>query len=90
MLEKVLEKLANYLQLLGLNVDNSNSSPSVLLTDLVGTHYVLFLEIVQQDPYEVKLCIETSTSLHMIIRRCQQIGERPCITRRFGSGPTYQ
>jgi hypothetical protein len=33
-----------FLQLVGLNADNSRSSPSVILTSLVKKHYVLFFE----------------------------------------------
>jgi hypothetical protein len=77
-----------YLQLLGLNVDNSHASPHVLLTDLVDTHYILFLEMINDNPLSFRLCIETSSSLELIIRRCSVLARRACVTRRFGSGPT--
>lgn len=59
-----------YLQLVGLNADNNNSSPPVLLSDLNDIHFVLYLELKDSSNSHYFLRIEKSTCLISSIRRC--------------------
>ena len=77
-----------YLQLVGLSVNNMNTSPPVILTDLNEEHYVLCLELGDPLALKFKLCIHQFPSLVMCIQRCRALASRPCITARFGSPPT--
>ena len=85
---RVVEALKEaYLQLVGLNVDNMNTSPAVILTDLDSKHYVLWLDIVDYTTLKFKLCIHSFSDLRFCIESCRALSERPCITSRFGSPP---
>ena len=77
-----------YLQLVGLSVDNNNTSPPVILTNLNEKHYVLCLKLEDSLALRFKLCIHQFPSLVMCIQRCRDLASRPCITARFGSPPT--
>ena len=74
-----------YLQLVGLNVSNDNTSPPVILTDLQEEHYVLRLELLDPAALKFRLCILKSPSLVMCIQRCRALASRTCFTTTFGS-----
>lgn len=74
-----------YLQLVGLNVSNINTSPPVILTDLQEEHYVLCLELNDSATLKFKLCIHKFPSLVMCIQRRRALASRACFTTSFGS-----
>jgi hypothetical protein len=77
-----------YLQLVGLSVDNNNTSPPVILTDLDKNHFVLCFEPEDLVLLKFKLCIVQFPTLVMCIQRCRALANKPCFTARFGSPPT--
>ena len=76
------------LQLIGLNVDNSSISASVLLTDLTSTHFVLYLEAVDINRQAFKLVVKQYSAFNDAIALVDVLKDRPCITGHFGSPPT--
>lgn len=78
----------SYLQLVGLSIDNNNTSPPVILTDLNEKHYVLCLEVEDSLSLKFRLSIKQFPSLLLCIQRCRALANLPCITTRFGSAPT--
>jgi hypothetical protein len=76
-----------FLQLVGLNVKNTETSPAVVLTDLNSKHYVLYLELIG-DPersLQYALKIHSSTELRDVLMFANEKGRRRCITGRLGT-----
>jgi len=75
-------------QLLGFNIDNEAISASVLLTNLVDTHFVLYLEAINVLKQKFKLVIKQYSAFNDAIALVDLLKDRKCITRHFGSPPT--
>ena len=76
------------LQLIGLNVANVYTSPSVILTDLNNSHYVLFISI-NPDP-EIRLAFALNVFKFELLGEClsylqEFLIHRSCVTHEFGS-----
>ena len=75
------------LQLIGLNVANTNTSPSVLVTNLNGRHYVLYISK-NPDPgrlqYTLNL-LQFSTFGRSVDYIRDKLMLRQCVTHDFGS-----
>jgi hypothetical protein len=75
------------IQLIGLNVANTNTSPSVLVTNLNGQHYVLYIS---KNPNPEKLqytlnLLQCSTFCRSVDYIRDTLMRRQCITHDFGS-----
>jgi hypothetical protein len=77
-------------QLVGLNVENLDTSPSVLLTNLAKKHYVLSLSIGDDSAHSLtfKLHIERCDSFEYAVQRCKDLGTRESFSMHFGRKPT--
>ena len=77
-------------QLVGLNVENLDTSPSVLLTNLAKKHYVLSLSIGDDSAQSLtfKLHIERCDSFEYAVQRCKDLGTRESFSMHFGRKPT--
>jgi len=73
------------IQLIGLNVGNAQCSPAVVLTNLSGKHYILYIDYTPPLCYVLR--IVKMTTFADACRRASEIGKR-CITRDFGRAPT--
>ncbi len=73
-------------QLLGLCGDNSNTSPSVVLTDLVKKFYVIYLTK-SEAPLKFKILIDACEDLSSAIELAQMVAQE-CISIDFGRPPT--
>ena len=78
----------SYLQLVGLSVANRRTSPSVLLTDLKLSHYVLYFELPDPIALNYILRIDKCPNLALSIHLCRELSGRECITTNFGTPPT--
>ena len=74
------------LQVIGLNAGNDRCSPAVILTNLVGRHYVLFIERCSELNYTLE--VESYTTLSHACQRASFVGLRRCVTADFGRAPT--
>jgi hypothetical protein len=73
-------------QLLGLNVGNMYSSPPVVLSNLMGLHYVLYIDCV--DVVKFRYVVKQFRSFTDACFFAATIGKRPCVTRYFASPPS--
>ena len=73
------------LQLLGLNVGNSYTSPSVIVTNLNRKHFLLFI---CQDKDQFFLKILRFINFGQAVSFAQNLVSRGGITKKFGSAPT--
>eukprot|EP01038_Epipyxis_sp_PR26KG_P017685 gene17685-24628_t len=71
------------IQLVGLNCANIQRSPPVLLTNLVGRHFVLYLEQENKDS-DIMLKVVKFKSISHALSRCVQIYSRNAITCDWG------
>lgn len=75
------------LQLIGLNVGNTRTSPSVLVTNLNGRHYVLFISL-SPDPGRLQYTLNVQ-QFSTFSRSVEYIRDnlvcRQCVTHDFGS-----
>jgi hypothetical protein len=80
------------LQLIGLNVQNHLTSPSVLVTNLNKKHFVLFIsrECHEDDSSRLlfSLKIHSFSSFPQALFHANQYADRDCCTHLFGSPPT--
>jgi hypothetical protein len=77
------------LQLIGLNAGNPYKSPPVIVTNLSGKHYVLFISKQNgEDKVKFDLNVQRFNSLSQALFRAQHLTTRGCITQLFGSAPT--
>ena len=79
------------LQLIGLCVDNPNSAPPVILTNMVKKHIVLYLDLEREDPLSFQIkkrnCSSILCAAHFALSLANK-KERRGIARDFGRGPT--
>ena len=78
------------LQLIGMNVNNDYASPSVILTNLNGKHFVLYLSMGPDDPHTIlkfNLNIRKFSSFHQALFFADQV-PRNYYSRDFGSPAT--
>jgi hypothetical protein len=77
------------LQLIGLNAGNPYKSPPVIVTNLSGKHYVLFIsKRNDEDKVKFDLNVQRFTSWSQALFRAQHLTTRGCLTQLFGSAPT--
>jgi hypothetical protein len=78
------------LQLIGLNIANTAHTPPVVLTNLVGTHRVYFLEYqgTADDPAGYVVKRTTCHCLCCAIHLASDIASRRCISADFARAPT--
>jgi hypothetical protein len=79
-----------FLQLIGLNAGNAIQSPVVILTDLVKTHYVLFLDASMPPLVKYSLKILKFSQINFALSEASKLSVRPCFTQHFGAPPTPQ
>jgi len=80
-----------FVQLIGLNTANPFHSPAVLLTNLVESHYLMFLEATGNLPrLKFKLKILKFSQLNHSLAHALKLSQRDCITKHFGAPPTPQ
>ena len=66
------------IQLIGLNASNERNSPPVVLTNLVGIHSVLFLELTSEPTKPVKYrvceqkCMTFAAAVHFAMTKCDE------------------
>jgi hypothetical protein len=75
------------IQLIGLNVDNPNGSPPVILTDLVSVHRVLYVDV-KSGTFAYVIKQITCASFAAAVLTAQILGERECVTANFSRPPS--
>ncbi len=78
------------LQLIGLNVQNVYVSPPVIVTNLNGKHFLLFISKEDKGEHSIsfRLNIRRYTSFAQVVFHAQLHSDGPCVTQLFGSPPT--
>jgi len=78
------------LQMVGLNAYNTDTSPAVILTNLSGKHYVLYIDWPHEQPADEEvnyiLQIVHAKTLHGAIDFAENLATRKCGTRDFARG----
>jgi hypothetical protein len=84
-------ELEAMMQVIGLNTCNTIKAPPVVLTNLVKTHSVLYLDRVDEDPLKYIIVKRSCSSILCacdFARTLSQNTNRQGIARDFGRGPT--
>lgn len=77
------------LQLIGLNVQNVYVSPTVIVTNLSGKHFLLSISKDEEEcPISFRLNIRSYSSFAQVVFHAQLHSDAPCVTQLFGSPPT--
>jgi len=74
------------IQLIGLNVNNTYRSPSVILTNLIRRHFVLLLDL--DDEERIFLRILRFSAFHQALFFCNSLCDREPVTANWGRAPT--
>jgi hypothetical protein len=78
------------IQLIGLNVENDNRSPPVVMTNLKDVHYVIYLERVDQsiEEFGFQIQMQPCSSFQAAIAFASLLADRDSISAHFCRAPT--
>lgn len=75
-------------QLIGLNADNLNNAPPVLLTNLSNYHVVLHLVISSENPLKFNIIAQKCCNLPSALTLALKLSTFPALGRNFSRAPT--
>ena len=75
-------------QLIGLNADNLNNAPPVLLTNLVNFHLILHLTMSSENPLCFDIIPQKCANIQSALNLALKLSELPAIGRNFARAPT--